>query len=155
MTGSKREIIEWLQNQNAKLFDIRVHHNKRSRNANSYAWVLITKIADTMCLSKQEVYEQMLEDYGQSEIVITSQGVKLKKLHEYHKLMREGNLNGQKACWWKILFGSSTYDTKEMAVFIDGIVQEAKQLDIETLPPDEIEQMKKLWDSQDEVNSKQ
>ena len=42
-------------------------------------------------------------------------------------------------------FGSSTYNTKEMSVLIDGIVYEAKELGIETLPPDELERMKVEW----------
>jgi hypothetical protein len=41
--------------------------------------------------------------------------------------------------------GSSEYDTKEMSRFIDGIVAEAKELGIETLPPAELETMMKAW----------
>ena len=47
--------------------------------------------------------------------------------------------------WYKVIKGSSEYDTKEMSVFIDGIVQEAEQLGIDTLPPAEIERLKGLW----------
>jgi hypothetical protein len=41
--------------------------------------------------------------------------------------------------------GSHTYDTKEMARLIDGVVYEAKSIGIETLSPDELERMKSLW----------
>jgi hypothetical protein len=34
-----------------------------------------------------------------------------------------------------------------MAKFIDGVVEEAKQLGIETKTPDEIAQLKSLWES--------
>jgi hypothetical protein len=43
--------------------------------------------------------------------------------------------------------GSSEYDTAEMARFIDRIVEEAKELDIETLPEAEVERLKALWSS--------
>ena len=41
--------------------------------------------------------------------------------------------------------GSHTYDSGEMSILIDGVVQEAKQLGIETLTPNELERMKNLW----------
>ena len=45
----------------------------------------------------------------------------------------------------RIFKGSSEYDTREMSVLIDGVISEAKELDIETLPPHEIERMKQKW----------
>lgn len=47
------------------------------------------------------------------------------------------------------LKGTSEYDTKEMSRFIDGIVSEAKELGIETLPPDEVARMKREWKNEE------
>jgi hypothetical protein len=41
-----------------------------------------------------------------------------------------------------------TLDTKEMARLIDGVVSEAQALGIETRTPDEIAQMKSLWETE-------
>ena len=41
--------------------------------------------------------------------------------------------------------GSSVYDTAQMSRFIDLLVQEARNLDIETLPPEKLEAMKLEW----------
>ena len=46
---------------------------------------------------------------------------------------------------YKMIRGSHTYNTEEMSHLIDGIVSEAKELGIETLPPDEIERMMSTW----------
>ena len=43
------------------------------------------------------------------------------------------------------LMGSSEMDTKQMAYFLDNIVDEAKELGIETTTPAEIERMKQQW----------
>ena len=50
------------------LYDVKIVKNreKRSNNANSYLWELCTQIGNVMNLSKNEVYLQMLKDYGQS-----------------------------------------------------------------------------------------
>ena len=41
--------------------------------------------------------------------------------------------------------GSSEFDTKQMAIFIDGIVNEATDLKIPTMTPGEIERIKEQW----------
>lgn len=146
MTGNARQIIDWLFNQDRdKLFDIVEHKEKRSLNANAYAWSLIGKIADAMKLPKDEVYLQMLTDYGQSILVPLLKGQNPSGFFKYYELYQTGSINGTEADWYKVIKGSSEYDTKEMSVFIDGIVQEAEQLGIDTLPPAEIERLKGLW----------
>ncbi|MEG2189502.1 MAG: hypothetical protein RRY08_06680, partial [Christensenella sp.] len=42
---------------------------------------------------------------------------------------------------YRTIKGSSEYDKKEMSRLIDGIVYEAKQLGIETFPPQKIKAM--------------
>ena len=44
--------------------------------------------------------------------------------------------------------GSSEYDTREMSIFIDGIVSEAQGLGIDTRTPEELAEMKSLWENE-------
>jgi hypothetical protein len=53
--------------------------------------------------------------------------------------------NGKLYRVYMVMRGSHTYDTKEMARLIDGTVSEAKELGIETMPPDELKRMVELW----------
>ena len=46
-----------------------------------------------------------------------------------------------------LYYGSSTYDSAQMSVLIDRIVEECKLQNIPTATPDEIENMKSLWES--------
>ena len=45
-------------------------------------------------------------------------------------------------------YGSSTYNSKEMSILVDYIVQEAQELEIETKTPDEINKVKGLWSNE-------
>lgn len=45
-----------------------------------------------------------------------------------------------------VYYGSSTYDTKQMAALIDSLVQDAQALGIETLPPAEIARLNSQWE---------
>ena len=52
----------------------------------------------------------------------------------------EGN-NGILYRVWVLMRGSSTYNTAEMRQLLDGLIDEAKQIGIETLPEEELERM--------------
>lgn len=146
MIGNSQEIIQWLFNQDReKLFDIKEHREKRSLNSNSYCWVLIGKIADVLRTDKEQVYLTMLKRYGQSELVSVLSNINITGYFKYYEVAGTSTLNGKEFTHYKVYKGSSEYDTREMSILIDGIVSEAKELNIETLPPAEIERMKNLW----------
>lgn len=146
MTGKPEEIIKWLFAQDReKVFEIKEHKERRSLNANAYAWVLIGKIADLIRLSKDEVYLAMLKSYGQSEIVSVVSEIDVSGYFKYYEVFGESSLNGKDFTHYKIFKGSSEYDTKEMSILINGIVQEAKHLGIETMTPDELQRLKDNW----------
>lgn len=146
MIGKPEEIIKWLFNQERdKLFEIKEHKAKRSLNANSYCWALIGEIANVLRTSKDEIYLLMLKRYGQSEIISVRSDVDVKGFIKYYEVVGQGVVNGKEFNHIKVFKGSSEYDTKEMAILIDGIVSEAEELGIETLPPNEVERLKNLW----------
>ena len=139
MTGKAIQIIEWLYNQDKdKLFEIKEHKEKRSLSQNAYAWKLITEIGNVLRKSKEEVYQMMLKDYGQSEIIVILSSVNPVGYFKYYDKIRDVIIKGNQFTQYKIYKGSSEFDSKEMSIFLDGIIQECKQLDIEVLTPDEI-----------------
>lgn len=73
-------------------------------------------------------------------IILTFE-VDMSKVDGHWKYIKD---NGKFASYLMIK-GSSEYDTVEMSHFIDRIVEEAKELGIETATPDELERMKQEW----------
>lgn len=128
---------------------IKKHRRLRSLDANAYAWVLISKIAQKMDppLDKQEVYLLMLRRYGQGGQVSiqTSQFESVIREFDYHKVIGHSTANGREFTHADVLVGSSKYNTQEMATLIDGIIQEAQDLDIDTDTPEQIRQFKERW----------
>ena len=146
MVGNSQQIIQWLFNQDREqLYEVKEYKEKRSLNANAYAWKLITEIANVMRLDKEEVYLEMLKHYGQSELVSVLSKIDVAGYFKYYEEAGTSTLNGKEFTHYKVYKGSSEYDTKEMSILIDGIVSEAKELDIETLTPSEIDRLKSLW----------
>lgn len=124
------------------------HREKRSLDANAYAWVLMQKIAEAVDSDKWSVYLRCLQDYSRefTHVIVKENAVeRMKELYRTCVDLGEVTVNGQTGHQLQVFFGSSTFDTKAMSVFIDGIVRECKELGIETLPPNELKRMKEMW----------
>ena len=148
MTGNALKLISYLYNQDKdKIFKIEEYKEKRSLNANNYAWKLITEIGNILRKSKEEVYIQMLKDYGQSEVISIASSISPKGYFKYFEEIGRSTLNGKEFVHYKIYKGTSEYNTKEMSIFIDGVVQEAEQLGIETKTPKQLEELKRMWNN--------
>ena len=130
--------------------EIKQYRPKRSLDANSYFHVLVDKIAKAVNRSAEDVKVQMNLDYG--TIAKDEHGLKagfkalksisINKFYKYAKPIGECVENGKTFVKYLIYKETHTLDTKEMATLIDGVVEEAKQLGIETLTPIELENLK-------------
>lgn len=118
---------------------------KRSLNANNYAWKLMTEIGNRTRQSKEDVYFLMLKRYGQSEMISVMAHIPIGEYVKYCEEAGESTLNGKLFKHYRVYKGSSEFDTKEMSIFIDGVVSEAKDLGINTDTPEQIAKMKDLW----------
>ena len=124
---------------------------KRSLDAYAYCWVLITKLAEKLNITKEEIYRDAIRDIGgNSEIVC----VKSKAVEKLCKGWNKNGIGWQtetfpskiNGCTNVILYyGSSTYDTKQMTALIENIIEDCKAQGIETRTPSDIAAMLELW----------
>ena len=125
--------------------EIKRYRPKRSLDANGYAWVLLDKIAAKMHLDKADVYREAIKAIGGTSEIVCIQDKAVESLRrgwEMHGLGWQTDTMPSKikGCTNVILYyGSSTYDTRQMSILIDHIVQDAQALGIETMPPAELE----------------
>lgn len=130
--------------------ELKKHYNKRSLNSNNYAWKLITEIGNVLRQDKEAVYLELLKRYGQGGAVSVQERFadNFKRTYKYHESLGKSLLNGVMWEHFRFWIGSSQYNSQEMSIFIEGIVDEAKALDIETLTPDELARMNLEWDNE-------
>lgn len=142
ISGQLEAISDKLLTITAKIF-----RNRRSKDANAYAWVLMQKIAEVLHTDKWSVYLSMLERYGVFTHIIVRPHVVDRVIEEWRTVKNLGKVTvaDQTGIQLQCYFGSSTYDTREMAVFINGIVSECHEIGIETASPEELERMKREW----------
>ena len=140
--------------------DIKVHRNRRSRDANAYFHVLVDKLRQKLNISFTACKNMLITSYGQIDFIDDIPAtVKTNIPPEY---MREQETPHMKLIqidedcvfWYRVYRGSHTYNTAEMAILIDGTVQECKEQGIETATPNEIAKMVQLWGDRYEENQK-
>lgn len=152
MTGNRKEIIDWLLTQDDNtLFKIEEHIEKRGLRANAYCWVLIGKIAGKIGNTKEEVYREYIKDNGIYRVITMNKAavstfIKVWKDKGLGWLCDTSENNIEGLVDVVAYYGTSSYNKKQMASFIDYVVFEAKQLGIETKTPEEIQWLKDTWE---------
>lgn len=144
LIGNQCEQLEQLKDKDINA-DFKIFREKRSLNANAFCWKLCTEIANVLRTDKDSVYIEMLKRYGQSEIVSVISSVDVSGYFKYYEVFGTGYVNGKEFTHYKVFKGSSEYDTYSMSVLIDGIVSEAKELNIPVLTAREIALIKSEW----------
>ena len=143
MIGNVEQIIHWLFNQDKeKLFEIKEKKKNRTLTQNSYAWELITQLANTLKLSKEDLYLKLLEDYGQSSLISVKSDIAINGFVKYYKEVGRSKLNDTEFTHYRIYKGSSQFDTYEMGIFIDGIIHECESVGIPTLTKEQVNNLK-------------
>jgi hypothetical protein len=138
--------------------DIKPHKEKRSLDANNYHYLLCNRIATKLHITTQEVHENLMREYGVFELddngvakwIVLKEGEKPPKDVYLYDTPRSVVLKSKKG---EDITGrvyirirpSRTYNTAEMSNLIDGTIQQAEELDIETITPKEREHMMELW----------
>lgn len=138
-----------LDDENDYELVIKRHSQRRSLNANNYSWKLTDELADKLIvagvkITKEECHAEMIYRYGQvmldeqgEQVVISvRQGVKITDFYPYAKEIGTGTVKGKEFTHYRIYRGSHTYNTKEMSIFISGIVEECKEQGIDTDTPE-------------------
>ena len=147
-----RKEYEALRDKEDLVIDVKPYRQKRSLDANAYLWVLCEKIGQKIMASKDEVYLTLLERYGVFTHLIVKPAAVERVKQEWRTVRELGEVTvgDQIGIQLQCYFGSSTYNSKEMARLIDGAIQEADNLGIETATPDEVARMKGLWDASED-----
>jgi len=130
--------------------EIKPYRKRRSLDANAYFHVLVDKISKATNRSSEDIKTQLVFDYG--TIARDERGLKagfkalkdipMTQFFKYAKPIGECIENGKTFVKYLIYKETHTLDSAEMATLIDGTIEEAKQLGIETLTPIELENLK-------------
>ena len=141
ITIDKTDITEVLKCEKPLEVTIDRIKQKRSLNANGYMWTLVGEIADILRASKEDIYLNMLKNYGQSTIVSVLSEIDVTGFFKYYEEFGKGEVNGKDFTHYKVYKGSSEFDSGEFSILLDGVISECKELGIDTITQIEKERM--------------
>lgn len=130
---------------------IKEARQRRSKDANSYMWVLLDKLAEAVQSTKTELYLGYVRQYGvYKDFTLTEDEAKTfrvawEKLGTGWPTEQVDYAQDGDHVVVRAYYGSSTYSSKRMSRLIDAIVQDCKQVGIETMTPEELASMLKSY----------
>lgn len=147
--------IRAYEDDKPKVMTIDYYKEKRSLTANSYMFALIGKIAKKMNLSVGDCYVKFIKDYGVSisggymtkeafdvfEPTYSKVSTKLEHNSSMCTVIREFTKGETEWIEYIAFIGSSEYDKKQFSHLVNGVVQEAADLGIQTMTPQEIQSL--------------
>ena len=148
--------MAFVRKMKQKLYEaiLKEHRKKRSLDANAYAWVLIGKLAEAMRMPPTDVYINAIQNIGGNYEVIPIREEAVEKFKEIWTKQGLGwpcvDMGPSKISGYRNLrayYGSSTYDTRQMSLLIEAIIQDCKALDIETLSEEKLSAMMGGWNA--------
>ena len=126
------------------------YRKKRSLSANALLWACLGEIATVLRTDKWEVYLLMLKRYGKFTYICVKPNVVEAVKAQWRECEEVGSitLNGQEAVQLLCYFGSSTYNTQEMSVLLDGVISEMKEIGLQPPMSSEMKRALEEWDAE-------
>jgi hypothetical protein len=136
--------LEQFKEDKELTIQIKEYHQKRTLSQNAYMWKLLEEIGKKLQLSKEQVYKNYIKDYGLNEIMPLRNDA-VERFNQtwckngigwFTEILGKSKLNG----YTNIIayYGSSTYNTQEMARILDAVINDCEELDIPTMTLSEV-----------------
>lgn len=136
--------------------DLKVHREKRSKDANALLWACIGDIARVLKQDAWSVYLMLLKRYGKfTYIVVKPEAVDaVKRQWRETEIVGDIDIHGTKGVQMLCYYGSSTYDTAEMSALLNGTVSELEEMGLQRPTSAEMKRAIEEWERKYGQNSR-
>lgn len=138
---------------NGKPVDVKInlYKDKRSLDANAYAWAMIHKIAYVIREEPVITYRKLIRDFScKTKVTCVKAEDMESEIQEFTQghFGRMVDIGDSRFPGYVVLhkkYGSSSFDTAQMSAFIEIIQNQCRELGIETEDPNKIKSMLEEW----------
>lgn len=158
ITVDKRHLRDMPDVHKPMELEIKAKRKRRSLSANAYCWVLCSKIAGKIGAGMRsiDVYRTAIHNAADDTMYIPARvpRSRAKALQESWEKNGMGwiaePLNNTYSPFseFSLYMGSSVYDTRQMGRLLDELIEEAENLGVETITPDEKARLMTEWEPQ-------
>ena len=125
--------------------EIEVKKKKRSKDQNAYFWELLQQLCEVMNLNVIDEYKSRVKELG----IFRQWQIDNENVPTFIKMWEDRGIawfvekveeNGNKTLL-NAYYGSSSYSTSQMSRLLDNLIQDCKEVGIQTLEDKEIEDL--------------
>ena len=152
VTSDFREAYDELKGGEVNV-TIKKWREPRSKDANAYFHVLVNKIAEAQGVGDDEIKRHLVVEYGtlakdengNTVGAMLPECADIDQFYPYTRCYKTMELEGRTYRCYLFYKRTHTLDSKEMSRLIDGAIEEAKILGIDTDTPEQIARYKEEW----------
>jgi hypothetical protein len=130
--------------------EIKQHRNHRSKDANALLWECIGRLAMALRADKWDIYLLMLKRYGQYTYIVVQPNAVEMVARQWREceVIGDININGRDGVQMLCYYGSSTYDTKQFSILLDGVISEMKEIGLTAPTSEDMRRSIEEWEKQ-------
>lgn len=143
--GQPLKLIQYLYEQDKnKVFEIKEYKEKRNNQQNSKYWKLLNELSLVLKIGIEELHFQMLKNYSQRYEILVPSEIGIRGI-EYYEKKSKIIKNGKEFNIYHVFTPSHELNTSEFALLMSGLIEECKQVGIDTRSPEEIKRDEGLY----------
>lgn len=152
--GSASDVATYLEKDLS--VEIKQWRNKRSLDANALLWACIGDIVKALGGDKWQYYIKALREHGQYTMIQIHPDAfeKFKKMYRECEIIGTRFIDGKEMLQVLCYYGSSTYDTKEFSMLLDGVIQDMKNAGIPTPTSQEMKRALEAWENEQKIKER-
>ena len=144
MIGNALKIIQYLYGQDKdKVFEIKEYKEKRNKDQNAKYWKLLGQLSLKLKIGIEELHFKFLKEYSPRYEIMIPADTEVRGIEYYEKKSKIVK-NGKEFNVYHVYTPSHELNKTEFAILLQGLCDECKQQDIETLSPQELEELKSI-----------
>lgn len=144
MIGTAKKIIDYLFYQDKeKLFEIKEYKEKRNKDQNAKYWKLLSQLSLKLKVSIEELHFKLLKEYSPRYQILIPSDEEIYGIEYYEKKSKIIKDDKEFTVYY-VFKPSHEMKINEFALLLQGLCDECKEQGIETLSPNELDELKSI-----------
>ena len=127
-----------------KVYELKEYKEQRNKKQNSKYWKLVGELSLVTKIGIEEIHFDMLKNYSQRYEILVPSDKEIRGI-DYFEKKSTISKNGKKYTVYHVFTPSHELNESEFAILMKGLIEECKQVGIDTRSPEEIQREEMLY----------
>lgn len=128
----------------SKVYELKEYKEQRNKKQNSKYWKLVGELSLVTKIGIEEIHFDMLKNYSQRYEILVPSDKEIRGI-DYFEKKSTINKNGREYTVYHVFTPSHELNESEFAILMKGLIEECKQVGIDTRSPEEIQREEILY----------